>query len=113
MNPMYAKIAKKMIDDSVLGEDQGTMTINGQTFIMNDKVDRLRLAAMRKQEQTKPLPIFRPYFKNAFFWGTIFTWLIILGGAFYYCQVAGAGLKENMRRQRDNVLLDNLHTQQV
>jgi hypothetical protein len=111
MNPMYAKIAKKMIDDSVLGEDQGTMTLNGQTFIMNDKVDRL--AAMRKQQQTKPLPELRPYFRNAFFWGTIFTWMIILGGSCYYCLVAGAGLKENLRRQKGNVLLDDLQTQQV
>merc|ERR1712183_1175841 len=62
MSPYYAQAAKKMIDDSVLGEDQGTFTINGQTYISPDKVDRL--AAIRREEQSETQS--KPFYKNAF-----------------------------------------------
>jgi len=89
-----------MIDDSVLGEDQGTFTINGQTYVSPDKVDRLM--AVRQEPQNAKES--KPFYRNAFFWGTIFSWMFIFTGAFYYCQHSGSQLKQNL-------LMDDLRSQ--
>jgi len=107
MSPVYTQAAKKLIDDSVLGEDQGTFTIGGKTYINPDKY---LLASTHKtgtrREESQPLAETKPFYENAFFWGTIVSWLVIVVGGVRYCQVSGKSLKENL-------LLDNLQEQQV
>ena len=62
------------------------------------------MASTRREQESQATT--KPFYENAFFWGTIVSWLVIVGGGVRYCQVSGKGLKENL-------LLDNLQEQQV